>query len=241
MNHDDDGTLLIETQDAQFQKFTHSPLDIVNPETVHKISKGVLRKKLSKMRHLVIEQGINPHYLDSIFPTILKLFKPQTVQYNGGIANVKQWKISTYLEVMEGGIPCTNPDLETRALCLPLLEKCDQLFAHWYKQQHACNNKRNTISKTRTTTCTDAKDGKGTELKCERLMTFITRYTPAPGEQALLKHVDGAGKVDGSVVVALPIDRWSASEEVNSFEGHGGGLTFWGMYLYSLFLLSQSF
>jgi len=39
--------------------------------------------------------------------------------------------------------------------------------------------------------------------------------------------VDGAGKVDGSVVVALPIDRWSASEEVNSFEGHGGGLTFW--------------
>ena len=47
------------------------------------------------------------------------------------------------------------------------------------------------------------------------------------GEQALLKHVDGAGKVDGSVVVALPIDRWSAPEEVNSFEGHGGGLTFW--------------
>eukprot|EP00558_Chaetoceros_sp_UNC1202_P004166 CAMPEP_0197245296 /NCGR_PEP_ID=MMETSP1429-20130617/10125_1 /TAXON_ID=49237 /ORGANISM="Chaetoceros sp., Strain UNC1202" /LENGTH=111 /DNA_ID=CAMNT_0042705763 /DNA_START=146 /DNA_END=481 /DNA_ORIENTATION=+ len=58
-------------------------------------------------------------------------------------------------------------------------------------------------------------------------MTFITRYTPAPGEQALLKHVDGAGKVDGSVVVALPIDRWSGPEETNSFEGHGGGLTFW--------------
>jgi hypothetical protein len=56
-------------------------------------------------------------------------------------------------------------------------------------------------------------------------MTFITRYTPAPGEQALLKHVDGAGKVDGSVVVALPVDRWSAPESVNSFEG--GGLTFW--------------
>jgi hypothetical protein len=52
-------------------------------------------------------------------------------------------------------------------------------------------------------------------------MTFITRYTPAPGEQALLKHVDGAGKVDGSLVLALPI------EEENSFEGHGGGLTFW--------------
>ena len=39
--------------------------------------------------------------------------------------------------------------------------------------------------------------------------------------------MDGAGKVDGSVVVALPIDRWSAPEEINSFVGHGGGLTFW--------------
>lgn len=29
------------------------------------------------------------------------------------------------------------------------------------------------------------------------------------------------------MVVALPIDRWSASEEENSFIGHGGGLTFW--------------
>jgi hypothetical protein len=37
--------------------------------------------------------------------------------------------------------------------------------------------------------------------------------------------VDGAGKVDGSIVVALPIDRWSAPEEVNAFVG--GGLTFW--------------
>lgn len=37
--------------------------------------------------------------------------------------------------------------------------------------------------------------------------------------------MDGAGKVDGSLVVALPIDRWSAPESVNSFVG--GGLTFW--------------
>ena len=41
------------------------------------------------------------------------------------------------------------------------------------------------------------------------------------------QHVDGAGKVDGSCVVALPVDRWSSPEEVNSFIGHGGGLTFW--------------
>ena len=58
-------------------------------------------------------------------------------------------------------------------------------------------------------------------------MTFVTRYTPSPGEQALLKHIDGAGKVDGSCVVALPVDRWSAPESVNSWHGHGGGLTFW--------------
>jgi hypothetical protein len=40
-----------------------------------------------------------------------------------------------------------------------------------------------------------------------------------------VQHVDGAGKVDGSIVVALPVDRWSALESVNAFEG--GGLTFW--------------
>ena len=39
------------------------------------------------------------------------------------------------------------------------------------------------------------------------------------------QHVDGAGKVDGSVVVALPIDRWSAPYPTLAFEG--GGLTFW--------------
>ena len=44
-------------------------------------------------------------------------------------------------------------------------------------------------------------------------------------DMTLHQHVDGAGKVDGSIVVALPIDRWSASEEENAFEG--GGLTFW--------------
>jgi hypothetical protein len=37
--------------------------------------------------------------------------------------------------------------------------------------------------------------------------------------------VDGAGKVDGSIVLALPVDRWSAPEVENAFEG--GGLTFW--------------
>ena len=35
--------------------------------------------------------------------------------------------------------------------------------------------------------------------------------------------MDGAGKVDGSIVVSLPIDRWSGPD--NTYEG--GGLTFW--------------
>ena len=39
------------------------------------------------------------------------------------------------------------------------------------------------------------------------------------------QHIDGAGKVDGSVVVALPIDEWTAPYEENEFMG--GGLTFW--------------
>jgi hypothetical protein len=161
------------------------------------------------MRHLVIEKGIEPSYLESLFPRILELFAPQTVNYNGGVAKVKKWKISCYLEVMDGGIPCTNPNTDLLRVCHPLLESCNHLFKMWYKQQHACNGKK--------------LDG----VEFERVMTFITRYTPSPGEEALLKHVDGAGKVDGSIVVALPIDRWSGPEEENSFEGHGGGLTFW--------------
>lgn len=169
----------------------------------------MLRKKLSKQRHFVLEQSLRTEYLDSLFPGILQQFDPQTVQYNGGRANLKQWKISCYLEVMQGGIPCTNPNVALLSTMRPLLDTCDLLFKLWYKQQHACN---------------DEILGEG---KVIRMMTFITRYTSTPGEQALLKHVDGAGKVDGSVIVPLPIDRWSGPEEDNSFEGYGGGLTVW--------------
>ncbi|KAG7346134.1 hypothetical protein IV203_005202 [Nitzschia inconspicua] len=197
----------------------HPP--ILSRTTLHKeISKQVLRHKLQKLRHLVIEQAISPAYLDSLFPQLLELFDPQTVTYNGGIAKIKQWKISCYLEVMEGGIPCTNPNMELRQVFLPLLETCNDLFLAWYRQQHACNTNTNNSSSNSNAALSKRK-------RCHRLMTFITRYTPNPGEQALLKHVDGAGKVDGSVVVALPIDRWSAPYAENSFEGHGGGITFW--------------
>jgi hypothetical protein len=204
------------------EDFISNTTNIVsNPTEINKqIIKGVVRAKLNKRRHLVIPRAISSTYLDHYLmpPIVTDLFQPQTVSYNGGVANIKQWRISTYLEVMEGGIPCTNPHEELKCHCWELLETCNSLFASWYKQQHACND---------ATTSTSYKvDADGNPI-VSRLMTFITRYTPAPDENALLKHVDGAGKVDGSVVVALPIDRWTASEEENSFEGYGGGLTFW--------------
>lgn len=139
------------------------------------------------------------------------------VNYNGGVANVTEWKISCYLEVMEGGVPCTNPHRGLRSHCLELLGTIDVLFAKWYRQQHPPANGASSVYKA---------DESGLP-RVRRLMTFMTRYTPAPDECALLKHVDGAGKVDGSAVLALPVDRWTKSEDENSFEGHGGGLTFW--------------
>lgn len=203
----------------KFHPAMSSPTIIASPEAIHKqITKGVVRAKLSKRRHLVIPQAISPDYLDELMPSIVTdLFEPQNVKYNGGVANIKNWRISCYLEVMEGGVPCTNPHEGLKCHCWELLETCNALFATWYRQQHACNNTNTSKYKT---------DENGNPI-VSRLMTFITRYTPAPDENALLKHVDGAGKVDGSIVVALPIDRWTASYNTNSFEGHGGGLTFW--------------
>ena len=87
-------------------------------DTIKKeISKNVVRHKLQKLRHLVLPGVISTKYLDNeIFYPMhqQKLFQPQTVTYNGGIANVKKWKISSYLEVMEGGVPvsfCTTTGL----------------------------------------------------------------------------------------------------------------------------------
>lgn len=157
---------------------SHSDIDgkseiITKNGVVKEISKQVLRQKLKKMRHLVVEKGISPEYLDSLFPKMLEYFDPQTVVYNGGIAQIKEWKISCYLEVMEGGIPCTNPNIQLLNLFRPLLDTCNDLFLDWYRQQHACNNKMFA--------------GKQIKRSCKRIMTFITRYTPSPGEQALLK------------------------------------------------------
>ena len=192
---------------------------LISPKKINsQIIKSVVRAKLGKRRHLVLPRAISPDYLDNLMPHIVtSLFKPQTVTYNGGVANIKNWKISCYLEVMDGGVPCCNPQTALRDHCSDLLRTCNNLFAMWYRQQQGGNNFKTSQFKA---------DENGYPI-VSRLMTFITRYTPAPDENALLKHIDGAGKVDGSVVVALPIDRWTASEKDNSFEGYGGGLTFW--------------
>jgi len=145
--------------------------DFVRPDLRKEIAKKVLRQKLAKLKHVVFQEAFSPEYLDSLFPTMLEHFDPQTVVYNGGIANIKEWKISCYLEVMDGGVPTTNPNTKLLGLFQPLLDECNDLFLYWYKQKSACNN----------------KSSKDKDISCSRLMTFITRYTPAPGEQALLK------------------------------------------------------
>ena len=206
--------------------------DIVRDGVHKEIIKYVVRAKLQKLRHLVLKEVISPQYLDTLFPLMLQHFDPQTVHYNGGIANIKEWKISCYLEVMDGGIPCTNPNLQLLDIFQPLLTTCNELFLLWYRQQHSCNQQRrwssspklsserlrsvltnkndNSINKNIGSSSSnsdgamksastagnvdnnndnndDNNNGEKTKLTCRRVMTFITRYTPAPGEQALLK------------------------------------------------------
>lgn len=154
---------------AMLQSIKDEPT-FVRPTVQQEIVRHVVRQKLRKQRHAVLEKAIDPDYLDELFPKLLEFFKPQTVFYNGGIAKVPEWKISCYLEVMDGGVPTTDPNLTLKAHFEPLLEACNDIFLFWYRQQHACN-----------------KAGQRSVKKCHRLMTFVTRYTPNPGEQALLK------------------------------------------------------
>lgn len=74
------------------QTIAKNETTIVRENVEKEIVKGTLRMKLNKMRHLVIKQAIRPEYLDSLFPTILKCFDPQQVEYNGGIAKIKNGK-----------------------------------------------------------------------------------------------------------------------------------------------------
>lgn len=162
----------IESKDQQ-----QSPLPSFVRCDKSEIVKRVLRCKLSKMRHLVLSKVIDSAYLEThLFPKLVHLFDPQPIIYNGGIANIRNWKISCYLEVMDGGVPTTEPNMALLELFRDLLDACNDLFLFWYRQQHACNHH-------------DHNNNSAAPVirSCRRLMTFITRYTPAPGEQALLK------------------------------------------------------
>jgi hypothetical protein len=178
-NNKDGNTSTNSSPNTNENENTSTNNTIVRTGVPKEISKQVLRQKLNKLRHLVIPQGIDPSYLDDLFPQMLDAFDPQTVHYNGGVANLKEWKISCYLEVMPGGIPCTNPNRALLELFQPLLDTCNELFLVWYRQQHACNGNSNNGN--------GNSNGNTIERSCKRLMTFLTRYTPAPGEQALLK------------------------------------------------------
>lgn len=56
---------------------------IARADVKAEIAKQVVRKKLSKLRHLVVKEAISPAYLDSLFPKLLELFQPQTVTVRG--------------------------------------------------------------------------------------------------------------------------------------------------------------
>ena len=100
------------------------------------------------------------------------------MQYNGGVANVKAWKISTYLEVMEGGVPCTNPCLPLLDACVPLLDCVDAMFTHWYKQQHACN-KPGQPKREEVRTLTGGEDREGeTTTATGRVFVALTQVFP---------------------------------------------------------------
>ena len=70
----------ISTKDVQKGDLDNrSKHSITKPDLKEEISKLVVRKKLAKQRHLVIKEGISPEYLDSLFPSMLTHFDPQTV------------------------------------------------------------------------------------------------------------------------------------------------------------------
>ena len=173
LSHNEDGS---QVDSNHVRTSSSCTIPVVRHNVTKEICKGVIRCKLMKRRHLIVKEAINPLYLKELFPTIIQNFQPQHVQYNGGIANITTWKISCYLEVMDHGVPTTQPNLVLLQHCLPLLNQCNDLFLFWYQQQHNFSIQSQNL-----------KDATSRTVRCRRLMTFITRYTPAPNEQALLK------------------------------------------------------
>ena len=70
---------MFSLSDGHSKERTFKSCNIVRPGVKEEIPRLVLRKKLSKLRHLVVKEAISSEYLDSLFPLLLDLFKPQTV------------------------------------------------------------------------------------------------------------------------------------------------------------------
>lgn len=123
--------------------------------------------------------GIDPAWLEALFPTLEACFRPQQgVKYKG-----VNWKISCYMELEEafisGGYQ-VEPCLPLLEACRPLLDRCDNLFGEWYRH---CYGRRKAVP--------------------VRQHSFLTRYLPMKDQDQLRKHIDGK-HLDGSVVVRLP-------------------------------------
>jgi hypothetical protein len=62
-----------------FQRMNFKSCNIVRPGVKKEIPRLVLRKKISNLCYLVVKEAFSPEYLDSLFPLLFDLFKPQTV------------------------------------------------------------------------------------------------------------------------------------------------------------------
>lgn len=132
-----------------------------------------------KMIRSTDNNGIDEQWLRALFPSLEQHFLPQAaVKYKG-----VDWKISCYMELEESfisGAYQVQPALQLLENCLPLLNKCDQIFGDWWR--HCYSYKK---------------------AKPYRVHSFVTRYLPLKDQDQLKKHIDGR-HLDGSVVVRLP-------------------------------------
>ena len=133
-------------------------------------------------RHKVLagkEGGVDPKWLEELFPSLEAAFDPQGgVTYKG-----VDWKISSYMELEEAYISGSHkvrPNTALLEICRPLLELCDEKFITWYKNCYGLKR-----------------------AKPLRRHSFLTRYLPVKDQDQLRKHIDGK-HLDGSVVVKLP-------------------------------------
>jgi len=130
-------------------------------------------------KHAIFKNAVSPKYLRQIFPDMKRHWKPADLSYG----KYKRWNLSCYCEVWEGWTPKTPPHPPMAKTMEDTLSAAKEIFEKWYAE-------RNGLEKVDVIT----------------MNSFVTRYSPAPGQDELGKHVDGR-KVDGSLILALPTDE----------------------------------